>query len=70
MFAAFIDLRKAFDLVRRDLLREKMIKVGYTPQFVDLILGIYNNLSLSVRVGGKNFGSVKTVIGLPQPVAL
>ena len=66
VYAAFIDLRKAFDYTDRDILERKMITAGFNRKFAGLIKNLYNSLSLTVRSNGCNYGSIGTKIGCPQ----
>ena len=66
VYAAFIDLKKAFNSIQRSKLQEKMSRAGFPKEFTNLILRNYNLLMLSVRIGDANYGQVPTSIGLPQ----
>jgi hypothetical protein len=49
LYVAFIDLRKAFDSVKRRTLLSAMIKCGISKKFVRAIMGIYKQVKSAVR---------------------
>ena len=66
VFAVFVDLKKAFDTVHRQLLYNKMLQAGYPRQIANLIKKQHGSLSMTVRAEGINYGDVKSAIGVPQ----
>jgi hypothetical protein len=53
LVAVFIDFRKAFDLVPRELLLERCAAMGITGPFYDALVAIYDRVTLHVDVGGE-----------------
>ena len=53
IYSCFIDLSKAFDTVQRDLLLEKLQKVGVTGNFFNIIRNIYTNDQAFIKLDGK-----------------
>ena len=62
LFMCFIDLRKAYDSVNRDLLWKAMREYGITEKIVKILNSLYDNTRAKVRVKGKlsEFLSLKT----------
>ena len=54
LFAAFIDFKKAYDGINRELLWSKLIGIGIHPdgKFLKALKGIYNNVKCAVKVNG------------------
>ena len=44
LFCAFVDFRKAFDLVNRDKLWFKLIKLGVRGKILSVMRGMYNSV--------------------------
>ena len=53
LFSCFVDFKKAFDLVPRDLLLGKLLKFGITGNFFNIIRNRYTNDKACVKVNGK-----------------
>ena len=51
LYAAFIDLQKAYDSVCRPLLFRKMVSSGLGPKFCQLIENMYANASSCIKLG-------------------
>ena len=66
VYAAFIDLKKAFDTISRQILFHKMLDAGYPRNFVNLVTTEYGSFSMSVRSEGNNYGDIGTTIGCLQ----
>ena len=71
LYAAFIDLQKAYDSVCRPLLFRKMVSSGLGPRFCQLIEDMYTNSSSCIKLGtalGTPFSSrVGLRQGIPSP---
>jgi hypothetical protein len=48
----FVDFKKAFDRVRRDLLLERCRELGIHGEFLALLVKLYDRVSCRVAVGG------------------
>ncbi|XP_015115564.1 uncharacterized protein LOC107040136 [Diachasma alloeum] len=66
LYAAFIDLKAAFDTVDRDLLLEKIWRVGIRARFYDMIKAIYRVSENEVITGEGITGRFSTVRGVRQ----
>ena len=53
IFACFVDFKKAFDSIPRELLFQKLQKIGVNGKFFNVLKTIYNNDNCCVRVGDK-----------------
>ena len=49
-YACFVDFRKAFDSVTRELLWQKMAANGINGKYLDCIQALYTNMTSSVRI--------------------
>jgi sorting nexin-29 len=53
LFVVFVDFKKAFDLVRRDLLLERCRELGVHGPFMDMLVALYDQVCAQVAVNGK-----------------
>ena len=53
IFVCFVDIKKAFDSIPRELLFKKLLKIGVKGKFFNVLKTIYNNDNCCVRVGNK-----------------
>ena len=67
-YAAFIDLKKAFDSIDRGALWYKLARIGVSSKFVDILKEKYDKCRFCVRVGGKDrvSGTKKMGTGVMQ----
>ena len=65
-YVAFIDYRKAFDSVRRDVLWKVLREKGISDKMINMIRGIYKKVEGSVRYGTKTSEAFECPIGLRQ----
>jgi len=49
-FACFVDFKKAFDSVPRDILWKKLSKIGVNNKILNSIKALYKNIQCSVRI--------------------
>ena len=66
VFSCFVDFKKAFDLVNREILFDKMLKVGIPSQLSMIIMEILSNLSMHVRSNASVSPSFLSFNGVPQ----
>ena len=66
LYAAFIDLQKAYDSVNRPLLLRKMVMCGLVPCFSQLIEHMYVQSTSRIKVGAKLGQAFTTNVGLRQ----
>ena len=50
---AFIDYSKAFDLIDRDLLYNKLLNFGISSKFLKIIMNMYSKTSSKVRTASR-----------------
>ena len=65
-FAAFIDFRKAFDFVDRNLLLYKLLKMNITGCFYEAVKSLYKNTSCCVSVCNNMTSWFETMQGVRQ----
>ena len=66
LYAAFIDLQKAYDSVCRPLLFRKMVSSGLGPKFCQLIENMYANASSCIKLGTMLGTPYSSKVGLRQ----
>ena len=69
-FAAFIDFRKAYDNINRNLLFEKMRHLGINGSMYKALIAIYDNVRCSVRLNGIYTEWFEVRCGIKQGCAL
>ena len=65
-FVCFIDFRKAYDKVNRNLMWEKLIHLGITVKMYSNLRAIYDHVKCSVRINGYHTDWFKVNSGLKQ----
>ena len=69
LFACFVDIKKAFDFTPRNLLFYNLLNnYGVGGKFLDVLMEMYTNHQVFVRVAGGLLQPIKTTIGLKQVV--
>ena len=66
LFVAFIDFRKAFDKVNRELLLLKLQRLGIKGLLYENIKQMYHSISYLVKVRGGHLEPIKSSVGLKQ----
>ena len=66
LFVAFIDFRKAYDRINRDLLFLKLQKCGIRGTFYRNLKIMYDTLSYRVKVRGGTLDPISSLLGLKQ----
>ena len=51
-FVCFVDFRKAYDTINRNILWQKLNKIGIKGKFFNSLKSIYENVNCSVRING------------------
>ncbi len=66
IFACFVDFRKAFDFVPRDMLLYRLLEYGIDGKMYNAIKGVYKKASCSVKINGVMSDWFDTSQGLKQ----
>ena len=66
VFVAFVDFRKAYDKVNRDMLLLKLQRLGVKGLLYDNIKQIYNSITYMVKVTGGYTSPISSTLGLKQ----
>jgi len=66
LFSCFVDFRKAFDLIPRDILLNKLLKYGINGNFFNIIRNIYTKDKACVKLKGKCSTRFDINIGVRQ----
>ena len=69
-YACFVDFKKAFDSVPRELLWRKLIKIGIRGELLKSLKALYTNLYSSVKVNDRLFPAFKVGRGVEQGCTL
>ena len=70
LFAAFVDLTKAFDLVSRSGLFEVLKKIGCPPSLLSLIMSFHTNMKATVSFNGEDSDPFDILSGVKQGCVL
>lgn len=66
LYVVFIDFKKAFDTVPRDLLLARCRQLGIHGRFLSLLERLYDTIQLQVSVNGKLGDPIDTCLGTKQ----
>lgn len=66
LFVVFVDFKKAFDKVRRDLLTERCRELGVHGPFLDMLVALYEHVCCQVAVNGELGEAFSTACGTKQ----
>ena len=66
LYAAFIDFKKAYDTVNRELLIRKLQSLGINGIFLRNIISIYRTTEYSIKLKSGNTRGIKSNLGLKQ----
>ena len=66
LWVVFVDFKKAFDSVRRDLLIERCMNLGISGQFLQAICMLYDKVIMRVKVNGRLGEPFFTFLGTEQ----
>jgi len=70
LYAAFIDLTKAFDTVDRSALWEVLLKIGCPPDFINIIRSFHEGMRASVIENGEMSSGFNATNGTKQGCVL
>ena len=66
LYVVFVDYKKAFDTVDREILWGILKKRGVSTKVIRMLRAIYKVVNAVVRVGGKLTGVIKCPMGVKQ----
>ena len=66
LYCAFIDFRKAFDLVYRNGIWYKLLQMGASSKLVKMLQSMYENVKSCVKVNGTLTDSFDSYLGVKQ----
>ena len=66
LYIVFIDLKKAFDTVPRDLLWKVLAKYGVPPKFLNMLKLFHTNMQAKVCIGGLESPPFSVEVGVKQ----
>ena len=66
LYICFVDFSKAFDLVNRNILFYKILKMGWNGRVIDTLRSLYSKTSFRVKHEGKISSPVFTSMGVNQ----
>ena len=66
LYACFIDLSKAFDTVWREDFYYKLLNLGVSSKFVNLIKNMYTNVIAQIKINGKYSKEIMFQVGTRQ----
>ena len=70
IYSCFVDFSKAFDSVPRDRMFQKLLDIGITGNFYDLIKFIYEGDQLCIKINNTITSCIKTMMGVRQGCVL
>ena len=70
IYSCFVDFSKAFDSIPRDRMFQKLLDIGITGKFYDLIKFIYEGDQLCIKIDDAVTPSIKTMMGVRQGCVL
>ena len=66
VYAAFVDLRKAYDSIDRELLWKVLRSLGVQDWYLDTLRAMYSDVRLRVRLGGQQGDTFPSTRGVKQ----
>ena len=69
-YAAFIDFRKAYDAINRNMLFKKLCEIGISGKIYNALISLYHDVKCCVKVNGLNTDWFKVSCGLKQGCCL
>ena len=70
LFACFVDFKSAFDTVWRRALLYKLVKLGITGRFIDVIENMYSSVFYCVKLNGCISEKIPSNVGVKQGCVL
>ena len=66
LYVAAVDLKKAFDLVKREYMVEYLKKAGWEQEWVECLRALYREEELELYMNGEQVGRVRRNEGIKQ----
>ena len=66
LYCAFVDFRKAFDFVNRDILWFKLIKIGVRGKILNVMRGMYSSVKFRVKYQNELSSEFECYLGVRQ----
>jgi hypothetical protein len=66
IYTAFIDFRKAYDSINRNILWNSLRSLGLHGRMMDTIISMYKNINIRVRLNGQLGDSFSSLLGVKQ----
>lgn len=66
LYAAFVDFKRAFDLVDHSLLFCKLLNVGVSPRLISIMIDLYENAMISINSADGRTNAIKVSRGVLQ----
>eukprot|EP00798_Chlamydomonas_sp_ICE-L_P028679 gene28679-biopygen32588 len=66
LFVAFVDFKKAYDWVNRDLLWDCLARLGVKDPYLSILKSMYNHVVFQVRLHGDIGSSFPSLVGVKQ----
>ena len=70
IYGCFVDFSKAFDSIPRDRMFQKLLDIGVTGKFYDIIKYIYEGDEVCIKIDDLITPAIKTVMGVRQGCVL
>lgn len=66
LYAAFVDLKAAYDTVQRPLLWEALLRLGVPAQMVQAVRSMYDSASVTMNINGRHGQRKESTTGVKQ----
>ena len=70
IYGCFVDFSKAFDSIPRDKMFQKLLDIGITGKFYDIVKYIYDGDQVCIKLNGGITPAIKTIMGVRQGCVL
>ena len=70
LYGCFVDFSKAFDSLPRDILFKKLVDIGITGKFYQIIQAIYKDDKICIKLGENISSPIQTFMGVRQGCVL
>jgi hypothetical protein len=66
LYVAFVDFKKAFNMVNRDILFMKLIKSGLHGKVINVLRSLYNQTKARAKINGVLYDWIEDQVGMNQ----